>query len=99
MMSIFDEPKIDCHNHVFDPAAFPYRPDTAYRPAGQEIGTALQFRHVMDCYGVRNALAVGPNSGYGTDSRPCSTPSRAATAAARALPWSRSTSAPRSWPH
>jgi predicted TIM-barrel fold metal-dependent hydrolase len=69
-MSIFDEPKIDCHNHVFDPAAFPYRPDTAYRPAGQEIGTALQFRHVMDCYGVRNALAVGPNSGYGTDSRP-----------------------------
>jgi predicted TIM-barrel fold metal-dependent hydrolase len=69
-MSIFDEPKIDCHNHVFDPAAFPYVPDTAYRPAGQEIATASQFRHVMDCYGVRYALVVGPNSGYGTDSRP-----------------------------
>jgi predicted TIM-barrel fold metal-dependent hydrolase len=69
-MSIFYEPKIDCHNHVFDPAAFPYQADTAYRPAGQEVGTANQFRHVMDCYGVRHALVVGPNSGYGTDSRP-----------------------------
>jgi predicted TIM-barrel fold metal-dependent hydrolase len=69
-MSIFDEPKIDCHNHVFDPAAFPYQADTAYRPAGQEIATADQLWHVMDCYGVRYALVVGPNSGYGTDSRP-----------------------------
>ena len=69
-MSIFDEPKVDCHNHVFDPAGFPYQPDTPYRPSGQEVATALQFRHVMDCYGVRYALVVGPNSGYGTDSRP-----------------------------
>jgi predicted TIM-barrel fold metal-dependent hydrolase len=69
-MSIFEEPKIDCHNHVFDPAGFPYRPDTPYRPSGQEIATALQFRHVMDCYGVNYALVVGPNSGYSTDSRP-----------------------------
>ena len=69
-MSIFDEPKVDCHNHVFDPAGFPYRPDTPYRPSGQEIATALQFRHVMDCYGVRYGLVVGPNSGYSTDSRP-----------------------------
>ncbi|HEU4380362.1 MAG TPA: amidohydrolase family protein [Hyphomicrobiaceae bacterium] len=69
-MSIFDEPKIDCHNHVFDPAGFPYQPDTPYRPGGQEIATARQFRHVMDCYGVRYGLVVGPNSGYSTDSRP-----------------------------
>jgi len=68
-MSIFDEPKIDCHNHVFDPARFPYQPDTPYRPTGQEIATAAQFRHVMDCYGVRYALVVGPNSGYNTDNR------------------------------
>ena len=69
-MSIFDEPKIDCHNHVFDPAGFPYRPDTPYRPSGQEVSTAKQFRHVMDCYGVQYALVVGPNSGYSTDSSP-----------------------------
>jgi predicted TIM-barrel fold metal-dependent hydrolase len=69
-MSIFDQPKIDCHNHVLDPVGFPYQRDTAYRPSGQEVATALQFRHVMDCYGVHYALVVGPNSGYGTDSRP-----------------------------
>jgi predicted TIM-barrel fold metal-dependent hydrolase len=68
-MNIYDEPKIDCHNHVIDPARFPYAADTAYRPAGQEIGSAPYFLHVLDAYGVRHALLVGPNSGYGTDNR------------------------------
>jgi predicted TIM-barrel fold metal-dependent hydrolase len=68
-MNIYDEPKIDCHNHVIDPARFPYAADTAYRPAGQEIGSAQYFLHVLDAYGVRHALVVGPNSGYGTDNR------------------------------
>ena len=66
-MSIFAEPKIDCHVHVIDPANFPYRNDVAYKPAGQEIGTTAQFRHVMDCYNVKHALLVQPNSGYGSD--------------------------------
>ncbi|MGB3425314.1 MAG: amidohydrolase family protein [Castellaniella sp.] len=68
-MSIFDEPKIDCHLHIFDPHRFPYREDTPYRPTGQEIGTAIQFRAVMQAYGVPYALLVGPNSGYGFDNR------------------------------
>lgn len=68
-MSIFDEAKIDCHNHVFDPARFPYRADTAYRPSMQEIGTAAQFSALMDACGVQHALLVGPTSGYGTDNR------------------------------
>ena len=38
-VAIFAEPKIDCHVHVLDPARFPYRADTHYAPAGQEIGT------------------------------------------------------------
>jgi predicted TIM-barrel fold metal-dependent hydrolase len=66
-MPIFDEPKIDCHVHVIDPANFPYREDVAYKPAAQEIGTTAQFRHVMDCYNVKHALLVQPNSGYGSD--------------------------------
>lgn len=66
-MSIFDEPKIDCHNHLFDPLHFPYRAETLYRPAGQEIGTLAQFKRVLDAYGVRHALLVGPTSGYRTD--------------------------------
>lgn len=68
-MSIFDEPKIDCHNHLFDPAQFPYLANTIYRPAGQEIGTLNQFNRVLDAYGVRHALLVQPTSGYRGDNR------------------------------
>lgn len=68
-MSIFDEAKIDCHNHLFDPQRFPYQDGIFYRPAGQEIGTPAQFLQVLDAYGVQHALAVGPNSGYATDNR------------------------------
>lgn len=68
-MTVFDEPKIDCHNHVFDPARFPYRSDTFYRPAGQEVAPAHQLWALMDAYGVRHTLTVGPNSGYATDNR------------------------------
>jgi predicted TIM-barrel fold metal-dependent hydrolase len=68
-MSIFDEPKIDCHCHVFDPVRFPYGDASVYRPAGQEIGTAAQLERVMDAYGVTHALLVGPTSGYEQDNR------------------------------
>jgi predicted TIM-barrel fold metal-dependent hydrolase len=66
-MTIFDEPKIDCHCHILDPVGFPYTANTPYRPAGQEIGTAAQMRQVFTTYGIRNALLVQPNSGYGED--------------------------------
>lgn len=68
-MNIYDEPKIDCHNHVLDPARFPYAPDVHYRPAAQEVGTLDQLHAVLDAYGVQHALVVGPNSGYGLDNR------------------------------
>lgn len=68
-MTIFDEPKVDCHNHILDPMRFAYGAETSYRPAGQEVATFDQFRQVMDTYGVRRALIVGPNSGYGIDNR------------------------------
>jgi predicted TIM-barrel fold metal-dependent hydrolase len=68
-MSVFDEPKVDSHCHVLDPVRFPYPADVAYRPAGQEIGTLVQYRQVMAAYGVRHALFVGPNSGYNLDNR------------------------------
>ena len=68
-MSVFDEPKVDCHNHVLDPARFAYASDVAYCPAGQEIGSRSQHAAVMAAYGARHALLVGPNSGYGTDNR------------------------------
>jgi predicted TIM-barrel fold metal-dependent hydrolase len=68
-MSVLTYPKIDCHNHVIDPARFPYAPDTPYRPSGQEVATAAHLLRVMDSFDVRHALVVGTNSGYGADSR------------------------------
>lgn len=68
-MSIFDEPKIDCHNHVFDPRHFPYQAASFYQPAGPELGTPAQWLNMLDAYGVRHALLVQPNSGYDTDNR------------------------------
>lgn len=66
---VLAERKVDCHNHILDPRRFPYRDDTSYRPAGQEVATAVQFRAVLDTYGVTHALITGPNSGYGIDNR------------------------------
>lgn len=68
-MSVLTEPKIDAHCHVLDPAKFPYNPNVAYHPAGQEMGHAEYFLELMRCYGVEHALLVGPNSGYATDNR------------------------------
>jgi predicted TIM-barrel fold metal-dependent hydrolase len=68
-MSVLTCPKIDCHNHVIDPARFPYADDSAYRPSGQEVAPAAHLLRVMDIYNVRHALVVGTNSGYGADSR------------------------------
>jgi predicted TIM-barrel fold metal-dependent hydrolase len=66
-LRIYEEPKVDCHMHVLDPARFPYGSNTHYAPTGQEIGTPGQLAQVMDAYGTRYALLVGPNSGYGLD--------------------------------
>ncbi|MBM3556739.1 MAG: 2-pyrone-4,6-dicarboxylate hydrolase, partial [Alphaproteobacteria bacterium] len=68
-MLALDLPKIDGHCHVLDPERFPYPAENAYHPRGQEIGTARYFAQVMATYGVRHALLIGPNSGYGTDNR------------------------------
>lgn len=68
-MSVFEEPKVDAHCHVFDPARFPYAPDVTYRPAGPELAPLAQYLLVMEAYGIRHALLVGPNSGYGHDNR------------------------------
>ncbi|HET8876783.1 MAG TPA: amidohydrolase family protein, partial [Casimicrobiaceae bacterium] len=68
-VTLYDEPKIDCHCHVLDPAGFAYGADTFYRPSGQEVATALQLAQMHDAYGVRYGLIVGPNSGYEEDNR------------------------------
>lgn len=68
-MSIFDEAKIDCHCHVFDPERFAYQLGNFYLPAGQERGTPALLAELHAAYGLRHALLVQPNSGYGPDNR------------------------------
>ena len=68
-VTIFDEPKIDCHNHLLDPAHFGYAPNAWYHPVANEQGTAHQLTDMFNAYGCRHALVVGPNSGYDTDNR------------------------------
>ena len=60
---------IDCHVHVLDPERFAYAPDTRYVPPGAETGTRDQLDRLLDAHGMRHALIVGPNSGYGLDNR------------------------------
>ncbi len=61
---------VDCHCHVIDPTRFPFQPDTRYRPSGQEIAPVEHLLRIMDQHGVRHALLVGTNSGYGEDLSP-----------------------------
>jgi predicted TIM-barrel fold metal-dependent hydrolase len=68
-LSIFDDPKIDCHNHVFDPARFEFSPKAYYLPAGAELGTRSQLTALFEAYGVQRALVIQPNSGYDDDNR------------------------------
>jgi predicted TIM-barrel fold metal-dependent hydrolase len=68
-VNIFDEPKIDCHNHLLDPAHFPYSPNASYHPVANEQGTATQLSELFTAFGSRYATIVGPNSGYDTDNR------------------------------
>src|SRR5262245_13849775 len=64
-----NNPKIDCHVHLFDPERFPYTPDVFYRPSGHEIATANHLRYLLDAHEVRHDIISGPNSGYVLDNR------------------------------
>ena len=66
-MSLFNEPKIDCHAHIFDPLRFPYQKDNQFHPSGGELGTVEDLGHAMRSYGVQHVVLVQPNSGYGPD--------------------------------
>lgn len=59
----------DCHVHLFDPARFPYRPDTVYTPSTDETAPLEALEAVLLKHGVTRAVLVGPVAGYNTDNR------------------------------
>ena len=59
-MPIGDEPKVDCHCHILDPARFPYTPANPYKlyPA-QQLGKALDnYDMVRD--GIADVTYINP---------------------------------------
>lgn len=60
---------VDTHAHIIDPARFPYSPQAAYHPQGQEIGTLERYLGVLDANGISHAVVVQPTSGYLFDNR------------------------------
>jgi predicted TIM-barrel fold metal-dependent hydrolase len=58
----------DCHNHIIDPARFPFAPQGGYRPLSQEGGSREALASVLDFHRVTHALIVQPSC-YGTDNR------------------------------
>ncbi len=58
----------DCHAHVFCDDAYPFSPDTLYRPHPSQAGTAAKFRAVLDAHGFTHGLLVGAGP-YGPDNR------------------------------
>ena len=62
-MTIYDTPKIDCHNHLLDPAHFGYTPDAWYHPVDNEQGTARQLIDLFDAYGIPTCAGGRPQLG------------------------------------
>jgi predicted TIM-barrel fold metal-dependent hydrolase len=58
----------DCHLHVFCGDRFPLSGDRLYQPQPCQMGTARDFRAVLDAHGLTHALLVGAGP-YGTDNR------------------------------
>lgn len=67
LLSLFSQPKIDCHHHVIDPVQYPYPADSTYQPAGPEVGPAAYYEQVMQAYGIRHSVIVQPTSAYAYD--------------------------------
>jgi hypothetical protein len=92
IVTIFEEPKVDCHNHLLDPAHFGYSPDAWYHPVSNEQGTAHQLTDLFDAYGARHALIIGPIRVTTPITAACWTSSNGETAGSRVSRWSTTTS-------
>lgn len=60
---------IDTHVHVFDPAQYPYDPQSKYLPVPAETATAAALATLLDAHGMHGVVIVDPTSGYDGDSR------------------------------
>lgn len=61
--------RIDAHAHVYDLQRHPFHASSGFHILDNEVGTAEQFKCVLDAHGFSHALLVNPLGGYGTDNR------------------------------
>ena len=59
---------VDSHAHVFCDKSYAFSPATLYQPHPSQMGTAKQFRAVLDFHGFTHGLLVGAGP-YGSDNR------------------------------
>ncbi|HEX2829727.1 MAG TPA: amidohydrolase family protein [Burkholderiales bacterium] len=59
---------VDSHAHVFCDKSYAFSPETLYHPHPSQMGTAKQFRAVLDFHGFTHGLLVGAGP-YGADNR------------------------------
>ena len=59
---------VDSHAHVFCDPSYAFSPETLYQPHASQMGTAKQFRAVLDFHGFTHGLLVGAGP-YGSDNR------------------------------
>lgn len=60
---------VDTHLHVYDLERFPLHESSGFSILPNEIGTASQFRSVMNAHGITHAVLINPLGGYGVDNR------------------------------
>src|SRR3954464_10588640 len=59
---------VDSHAHVFCDKSYAFSSETLYHPHPEQMGTAKQFRAVLDFHGFTHGLLVGAGP-YGSDNR------------------------------
>ena len=68
-VTIFDEPKIDCHNHLLDPSSFRVRAHRLVPPGRKRAGHGTPTHRPVRRLRLTACAAGRPNSGYDTDNR------------------------------
>ncbi|MGG5822106.1 amidohydrolase family protein [Falsiroseomonas sp. HW251] len=60
-------PAVDSHAHAFDLSRQGWGGDRGFDVQPNELGTARQFLHVLECHGFTHGLLINPLGGYGAN--------------------------------
>lgn len=61
--------RVDAHAHIYNLQRYPFHASSGFHVLDNEVGSAEQFKCVLDAHGFTHALLINPLGGYGTDNR------------------------------